>query len=64
MLILDMQEGTELESITAAREAETQAPAAQWSAPAPALQLHEHLRSAPQRPDPELVRRTLERWLS
>lgn len=62
MLILDMQEGTELESITAVREAETQSPAAQW--PAPALQLQEHLRSAPERPDPELVRRTLEHWLS
>ncbi|RRQ22265.1 hypothetical protein [Thiohalobacter thiocyanaticus] len=62
MLILDMQEGTELESIAAAREAETQAPASQW--PAPALQLQEHLRPVAERPDPELVRRTLERWLS
>lgn len=62
MLILDMQERTELESIAAPREAETQAPTSQWPAPVP--QLQEHLRSVPERPDPELVRRTLERWLS
>ncbi|BAZ95303.1 hypothetical protein TspCOW1_28480 [Thiohalobacter sp. COW1] len=58
MLILDMQEGTELEFTAPAPTAAAQSPIP----PAPALQLQEHLQPAVQGPDPELVRRTLTRF--
>ena len=60
MLILDMQEGTELESprnTPATADDRCRQPE---SRPAPALQLQEYaLPAEPQGPDPELVRRTL-----
>ena len=62
MLILDMQEETELEFPRTAPPAADECARGPEHHPAPALQLQEYPQPAPQGPHPELVRRTLAYW--
>ena len=64
MLILDMQEETELESPRTVPAAGDERACGPEHSPAPALQLQEYPQPVPQGPHPELVRRTLARYLS